>query len=117
MQYINDFLKVVAFFYCFMGFTWMYYLAVMNLKSKLDTLQWFHKLWAYPAIFFFLVVDFVFNIIVGSISFLELPREKYFTARCARHIKSPGWRGKVAHFWCREFLNPFDPTGTHCGDA
>jgi len=118
MQFLIDLLELVTFLYFFMGFTWIYFLAVMNLKRHLDELRWFHKLWGYPAVYLFLIVDAAFNLIVGTLCYLELPPywkgEILFTGRCKRLLNDPGWRGTVAHFWCSKFLNPFDPSGTHC---
>ena len=54
------------------------------------------------------------NIVVGSIIFLELPRTYQFTARCQRHMHDDTWRGAQARWWCKHFLDPYDPAGKHC---
>jgi len=119
LRFLVDLLALIALLYRFMGFTWIYFLAVMNIKRHMDELRFIHKLWGYPAVYLFLVVDFFFNLVIGSLCYMELPPywkgELLFTARCKRHLTgSLGWRNDVAHFWCKNFMNPFDPSGTHC---
>ncbi len=103
--------------YLAMGVTWIYFLAVMDLKEHFGMLRWWHWLWAGPAVVLFLIVDFLFNTVLGTVMYLELPHwpgELLFTGRCSRLIRDSGWRGAIARFWCSQFLNPFDPSGRHC---
>ena len=87
----------------------------MNLKANKNELTKTVKVIGYPLLFIGLIFDIAFNLIVGSIVFIEPPKEWLFTNRCIRHIKRSNFRGKVARWFCRNFLNPFDPSGTHCG--
>lgn len=59
-------------------------------------------------------LDVVFNILIGSVAFLELPEIKRltFTARCKKHLHANTWRGRFARWVCHGWLNPFDPG--HC---
>jgi hypothetical protein len=68
-----------------------------------------------PLIFGF-VLDIVWNIVLGSALFLELPwghgKDLTFTARLNRWYTDPSWRGKQSRFWA-QLLNPFDPSHVH----
>jgi hypothetical protein len=114
MQWITNSAVFIAFIYLFMLTTWIFFLAVMNLKGNLSEITPVAKLFAYPTAILGWLWDCAFNIILGTLFFLELPQELLFTARCERHMKDSNWRGREARFWCRNFLDPFDPDGTHC---
>jgi hypothetical protein len=58
------------------------------------------------------VADLVFNVTVGSLVFLELPKTLMFTSRCSSHLKDEGWRGDLARWVCDGWLNPFE--AGHC---
>lgn len=98
------------------GIVWVSFLAVMTLKAHLSELRWFHLMWAYPFAAVFIVLDFLFRATLGTVMFLELPSGDtlLFTALCKKHKLEQSWRGRQARFWCRNFLNPFDPSGRHC---
>lgn len=61
-------------------------------------------------------LDFLANVIVATLIFLELPREALVTTRLQRHINSPtsSWRTAIAVWVCDEMLDVFDPSGNHC---
>lgn len=105
---------IVVGIYLHMMVTWLFYLAVMNLDRRKDELTWKQKIFTYPILWVGLLLDVSFNLIEGTVMFMELPRETLFTPRCARHIHDPGWRGSVVRFWCHNFLNPYDKSGNHC---
>jgi len=96
--------------------TWIFYLAIMNLKKEKKNLRLGAKILGYPMLILGFFLDVMFNIIVGSIMFLEFPRikELLFTARVSRHNDSPTWRGNVARWFCTHLLDQFDPSGKHC---
>lgn len=96
--------------------TWGLYLSVMHLKAARDAgrLTLGAKLLGYPWLALALVVDVLFNLVTGTLLFLELPRELLFTSRVSRHLDRAGWRGDLARWFCRELLDPFDPSGGHC---
>ena len=62
-----------------------------------------------------LVLDFLVNIIVGTIAFYELPKEFLFTNRCSRHINGNNALFKHRASWfCKNWLDPYDIGGSHC---
>lgn len=62
-------------------------------------------------------VDFIMQITLFTIFFLEIPRDWFVTGRLRRYIKSgKGWRKRFAEYLCKHLLDPFDPTGAHCDD-
>lgn len=97
-------------------FTWVFYLALMNLKRNREELSIVTKIFAYPMIVIGVSSDVLFNFFWGSILFLELPKEWLMTTRLKRHLNDhkKDWRDRNANWFCRHFLNPFDPTGNHC---
>lgn len=96
---------------------WGWYLSIMHLKSAHDQgkLTLAAKILGYPWLIAGLAFDVLFNLIVGSLLFLERPRELLFTSRVRRHATgSSRWRRRLAILICRELLDPFDPAGKHC---
>lgn len=94
--------------------TWLFYVAFMHLKKYKTILQKIKFLY-YGLIPFYvlaLLMDVLFDKIIGTIYFRELPREWLFTARCQRHMKGSGTQLKRATFVCTYLLNPFDEG--HC---
>jgi len=99
--------------------TWNYYLALTHL-NKLKEDKGFtlgQKIFAYPQLVIGLAWDVFLNFFVGSIIFLEPPRydlkEILFTGRVSRWNDTGGWRGDLARWFCRVFLDPFEEGG-HC---
>ena len=92
------------------------YVYVMGLKRARDEdrLTWPVYIFAVPTIAVMLPFYVALNLTVGTLLFLELPRSLQFTARCQRHLKDDTWRGAQARWWCRHFLDPYDPAGKHC---
>jgi len=108
-------LEILAALYGAMGVMWILFLAVMSLRVNQNEVSSVAKIWAYPILVIGLVADALFNIILGTLFFVELPHEILFTARCERHIdKSTGWRHNLAKWFCRNFLDPFDINNKHC---
>jgi hypothetical protein len=96
--------------------TWGFYLSVMHLKAARDAgmLTPAAKALGYPWLAVGLVVDAVFNAVIGTVLFVEPPREVLFTSRVSRHACGAGWRARLARWICSELLDPFDPAGRHC---
>jgi hypothetical protein len=67
-----------------------------------------------PLLLVGLVIDFIMNVTVFAVLFLELPREWLVTDRLQRHMRHSGWRFRLAKFICEHLLNFADPTGSHC---
>lgn len=94
--------------------TWIFYLAIMNLLRHRGTLSLPAKILGWPVVIVGVVLDVAINWCVASFVFISPPREFLLTARLKRHIREGGWRGKVALWVCHNFLNAFDPGGSHC---
>lgn len=109
-------LMAIGSIFLFMMVTWLFYLAIMNLKGKYKHMGASAKTLGTILLAVGVFFDFAFNLLVGTVFFLDLPREFLFTARLKRYKygEYASWRKKLANFFCEEFLDPFDPTGCHC---
>ena len=97
--------------------TYIGYIKIMRLKRIRDAenkdLEWYHKLYGYPLLVIGIILDTLLNVIVGTIIFVEFPREFLLTPRLDRWGREDdGYRGKFARFVCKYMLNPFDEG--HC---
>ena len=110
-------LYVALFIYLFTLFMWPAYLAVMNIERNRGKLTPVAKFPAYPVVIGGVLMDVGYNITVGTIIFLDLPREWLMTTRLDRYLArgKTGWRLELAKWFCRNLLDPFDPAGRHCG--
>jgi len=105
----------LAGLYLLFYFTWLFYVAFMHLKEHKDQVKGkLGIIWKglYPFFIVGLLLDVLFNFIIGTIYFLELPREWLFTSRCQRLLKSKGTKLRKANFMCNYLLDPFDKG--HC---
>ncbi len=108
-------IMIVAHLYILLQATWVHYLAVMNLSRNRNKLTPFARFWAYSVLAVGYPLDMLFNLIFGTIFFVEPPKELLFTGRCSRLIdEDDGWRRDLAKWFCRNMLDPFDPKGIHC---
>lgn len=109
-------MKLMIFVILGTWLTWGFYGSIMSLKSARDkgVLTPVTKAVAYPWLLVFILMDVVYNIIIGTIIFLEPPKEWLFTARVSRLNDLRTWRGNLARFFCRHLLDPLDPDGRHC---
>ena len=96
---------------------WFVYIAVMwlrknRIKIKKKGKGWYYLAYAFATTAFLL--DMAYNITVGSVIFLDPPREFLFTARLKRYRTTPvaAWRVDLATFFCEKMLNPYD--SEHC---
>ena len=95
---------------------WFFYLAIMNLRRNKDTLTKPAMILGFPLLYSGYLIDFLVNVILMTILFLELPQELLVTARLTRHVKDDsGYRKTVSMWICKNLLNQFDPSGCHCG--
>lgn len=97
--------------------TWIFYLAVMTLIRARDDgkLPPVALAFAYPVVAVGLLFDFALHVLVGTVLFLERPREWLLTQRLSRLIREDdGWRGDLALWMCTTLLDAFDPDGSHC---
>lgn len=85
--------------------TLVLFLAAANAKRINDTggLTLFWKCICYPLAAVFMVYDVTFNIVLGSLMYLELPKltsgEWTFSARTRRHYTGYYWRMRLAEWW------------------
>ena len=96
--------------------TWVAYLSIMHLKKVRDADQ-LPKVTMYlslPLLIIGFALDFLINLIIGTILFLEIPSGWLLTDRLQRHIGKDNWRGKMARWICTNLLEPFDEG--HCDD-
>ena len=100
-------------------FLWLLYVAMMNIKravgDDVGSLPWQAKLLVYPTSVLFDIVEFIANVIVCTIIFLDWPREVTVSDRLRRYAVEPnkaGWRMLLVDF-VRPMLDPFDPEGPH----
>lgn len=96
---------------------WVFYLAVMNLlrAKAAGTLTRTAYALALPIICIGVLIDFVVNLVILTVMFLELPKEYLVTARLSRHLHAGvGYRLALARWFCRNLLDAFDPSGCHC---
>lgn len=96
---------------------WILYVAMMNIdRSMADKpLPWQAKLIVYPTVGVFNVVEFVANVLVCTLIFLDLPREITVSDRLRRYYINPeryGWRLVIVNF-IKPMLDPFDHKGPH----
>lgn len=100
-------------FYPVLAFvTWIFYLAVMQLKARRHALPPVAEKLGYAVLVLGYVCDFLFNL-ASTFIFLELPRELLFTGRVSRLKKGDGWRADLAHWVCDNLLSPIEEG--HCG--
>jgi hypothetical protein len=96
---------------------WILYVAMMNIKGSCaqGELPWQAKLMVIPTTLVFDLVEFVANVFVCTIIFLDWPREFTVSDRLRRYANNAqinGWQSWVLNF-IRPMLDPFDPEGPH----
>ena len=94
--------------------TWAAYLAVMNLERH-EEMPKPARAVGYVVKVVGVLLDVALNL-TATVFFLDLPREWLLTDRLERYVADPGMekRGQVALWICHNFLDPFDPDGSHC---
>lgn len=97
---------------------WMLFACVMRLKQVRDAgkLTLAMKVFGYPALAVGLVVDFVVNLVFGTLVFLQLPREMTLSSRLWKLSNGEeGWRKEWATWIRVNLLDAVDPEGVHRG--
>lgn len=96
--------------------TWLFYLSSMALLARKDEMSMVARYHAYPIIAIGLALDFLLQMVVGTIAFLDWPREWLLSPRLSRYRHDPDetWRRDLACWICRNLLDQFDPHGQHC---
>jgi hypothetical protein len=96
---------------------WALFLMYCALHASIKNGKFYITPWpvrsiSYALLFMMVGADAVFNLTIGSIVFLELPKSWMFTTRCSSHLDESGWRGDLARWICNGWLNPFEEG--HC---
>ena len=97
---------------------WVFYLAAINVVNayrKGRITKPLTKVLCYPVVYSFLAADFLFNVTLATLFFMDLPQEKTVTTRLKRLANGDGWRMKLARWFASNWVNPFDLTEIHVG--
>lgn len=112
---LDTFIYTVFFLYTFFA---LYVLVMGIYRAHLDgTLTKGGYIIGGPWVVLGAVVDFVANMTIFSVLFLEFPQEALVTSRLQRHLKETDpdhWRYKISKTICTKLLDYFDPRGRHC---
>jgi len=92
---------------------WLLFLAVMALNWRWRALPKVVKAIALPAVLVSVALDVLFNLTLGTLLFLELPREWTFSQRVGSYKRRIDWRAPLAQWICANLLDPFEVEG-HC---
>lgn len=90
---------------------------MMNVDRSMEIspLPWQAKLIVYPTLGIFNVIEFIANVVVCTLIFIDLPREITVSDRLRRYYTMPdkyGWRLNIVNF-IKPMLDPFDHKGPH----
>lgn len=107
---LNYIVYSIVLFYA----TLTFYNAVMNIARHKDALSKTQEIIFAPILVVGIILNFLLNTFVFTVTFLELPKEWQSTQRMQRHVGFNGWRGTQARFICGTLLDMFDPSGSHC---
>lgn len=105
--------------YLFTSFVYVWYLGMARLniarKENPEKLTKTVIFFALPFALIGLVADALFNIVIGTVLFLELPEfdRILFTARISKWANKSGYRKPLARWFCLQ-LDKFDWRGKHC---
>jgi len=111
------YLEIIRDIYLFLWVLYIMYKAVMNIVRVHNSgakIHPFAKLFHYPTIFIFLILDWLLNMIM-SVFYLELPKTLFelFTARLTRWHDTDGYRGKFSRWFAINLLDDYDHRGYH----
>lgn len=107
---------IVFYVFGLLYLTWLLYVAIMAIKRAKDagTAPVVALILGYPALFAGLMFDFVCTIFIGTVVFIDLPRELTLTARLKRYnAEGSGFRYRITRWLADNLLDPFDPSGKH----
>lgn len=92
---------------------WLLFLAVMALNWRWHALPKVVKALALPAVIVSVALDVLFNVTIGTVLFLEFPRQWTFSQRVGSYKRRIDWRAPLAQWICSNLLDPFE-AGGHC---
>ena len=111
-------MSIVLWTLLFLWGFWALYVLIMglyraHLNKKLSRISYVLGM---PWLVIGLIVDFVANVTIASLVFLDPPRELLVTARLQRYNTQSirTWRSEWANWICTNLLDVFDPNGDHC---
>ena len=93
---------------------WLLFLAVMALRWRWRALPMTVRILAAPAVLVSVLLDFLFNVTLGTLLFLDLPRQWTFSQRVGSYKRRFDWRAPLAAWICSNLLDPFEVDGAHC---
>lgn len=107
----------IAFVLLTLWALWVLYIAMMNIKRVAATqpMPIRVKLLVYPTMAVFELIELFANVVILTVLFFDLPKEKHVSDRLRRYWKNPykyGWRLYIVRF-LKPMLDPFDPAGPH----
>ena len=110
-------LSTIIFTLLILWALWILYVAMMNIELAVEKgpLPWQSKFMVYPTMFIFEIIEFIANVIICSLIFLDPPRELTVSDRLRRyyiHQEKYGWRMVIVKF-IKPMLDPFDHKGPH----
>lgn len=101
---------ILAYCYAF----YLLFVVTMAAKVVWKTLPLAAKILLAPPALLAVLADVVFNVIIATFIFADLPEEYMFTQRLSRYkAGDSGWRTHVAKWLCANLLDPFE-LGGHC---
>lgn len=92
---------------------WLLFLAVMALNWRWHALPKAVRAIALPAVLVSVLLDVLFNLTLGTLLFLDLPRQWTFSQRVGSYKRRFDWRAPLAAWICDNLLDPFE-AGGHC---
>ena len=111
-------MSIVLWTLLFLWGFWALYVLIMglyraHLNKKLSRISYVLGM---PWLVIGLIVDFVANVTIASLVFLDPPKELLVTARLQRYNTQSirTWRSEWANWICTNLLDVFDPNGDHC---
>lgn len=133
---MTPYLVGLGLFFLITYLFWICFLAYAGIKAAKDDGRAIPRtamVLASPFVFAAFVFDIVYNIFLGSILFVELPKTATLTARASSHLRDGlrmkadrtwterdpdasllvRWRGALARWLCANLLDPFQ-LGGHC---
>lgn len=99
------------------SFLWLFYVFVMAMKRAKEAGE-LHPVALFcgaPFALVGIILDFLIHVTLGTVIFLDLPREWTLSSRLSRYWTPVGtdWRCKWAGAIAAVLLDPFDPSGKH----
>jgi len=115
MAIIDFFLNLIIQGVLAMGALWILFINIMAWKHNKDMISWWVLPFLYPIVVLGYLVDVYFNIVFGTVVFLELPKQLTLSERMREILKRPDrdYKFKISKFICRYLVEPHDPN--HCG--